>query len=219
MCTPKSQPRHELVATDLSQSVNSNLSMAASQRIIDRSVAYATPWFDLLAKRIEGSSEPFYCLKGSDYASIVPTTSEGDIVLVRQFRPAVERETLELPSGHIDAGMTPEGAALQELREETGYVTDDLRPIAVLEPDTGRIAHRMWCFWARDVRPPAPDWQPEAGLRVELCSPRALRRYIQSGDFNHALHLAVLMAFLVDVDPGILSAIVPLPRDPNKETL
>lgn len=47
--------------------------------------------------------------------------SAGDTLLVRQFRPSVDRDSLELPAGLVDDGETPSEAAIRELWEETGY--------------------------------------------------------------------------------------------------
>ena len=56
-----------------------------------------------------------------DCVVVLPIDSQGNILLVRQFRHAVERQLLELPAGSIDPGETPEEAATRELQEETGY--------------------------------------------------------------------------------------------------
>tara|TARA_B110001452_G_scaffold1359_1_gene1174 strand:- start:116 stop:838 length:723 start_codon:yes stop_codon:yes gene_type:complete len=47
---------------------------------------------------------------------------EVETLLVQQFRPPVNKVTIELPAGLIDKGETAEVAALRELKEETGYV-------------------------------------------------------------------------------------------------
>jgi 8-oxo-dGTP pyrophosphatase MutT (NUDIX family) len=49
-------------------------------------------------------------------------TAAGGLVLVRQYRHNLKRDTLELPAGTLDRGEEPEDAAIRELEEETGYV-------------------------------------------------------------------------------------------------
>ncbi|KIX10582.1 uncharacterized protein Z518_01666 [Rhinocladiella mackenziei CBS 650.93] len=52
-----------------------------------------------------------------------PNTSSGpSLLLQKQFRPPVNKVTIEIPSGLIDAGEDPATAALRELKEETGYI-------------------------------------------------------------------------------------------------
>lgn len=54
--------------------------------------------------------------------AILEKSTGKEIVLQKQYRPPIDKISLEIPAGLIDAGETPEQAALRELREETGYV-------------------------------------------------------------------------------------------------
>jgi hypothetical protein len=94
-----------------------------------KDTVFRTPWFELVARK-EGAasdaSDPYYYLVLPDYVAVVATTVSGDFVLVRQFRPALDRLTLEVPSGQVDPGETPEQGARRELMEETGYLAGTL---------------------------------------------------------------------------------------------
>lgn len=159
--------------------------------IRDRKTVFETPWFSVEAKQTDLDAQPFYSLKVPDYVAVVAWTADHRIVLVRQYRPAVEQETLELPSGLVDSGEPPDVCAARELEEETGYRAASLKHLGTLYSDTGRLQNRIWCYLARDVQPVA-QWKAEAGIAVELLDRSALAAAMAAGRFNHALHVAAL---------------------------
>lgn len=156
------------------------------------SIAFSTAWFDVLAKTMREGEDAYYSLRLPDYAAIVALTPERKVVTVRQYRPAVERYTLELPSGLVDPGEQPGEAAGRELLEETGYRAESVEVLGPMLPDTGRLATRIWnCFAARVEL--VPGRSPEAGLEVALYSVAELMELVGRGEFDHSLHVATLL--------------------------
>src|SRR5439155_7332752 len=122
-------------------------------QILNRKTEFTTPWFELVSKQVAGQSAPYYSLQMQDYVTVVALTEKSELVLVRQYRPAVERHTLELPSGHVEKNETPEQSARRELAEESGFNAPELELLGTLMSDTGRNQNRLWCFLARKVFP------------------------------------------------------------------
>jgi ADP-ribose pyrophosphatase len=60
-------------------------------------------------------------IKHPGAVAIIPITAEGKLVLVEQYRKALDRSLIEIPAGKIDPGEAPEITAVRELEEETGY--------------------------------------------------------------------------------------------------
>ncbi len=84
---------------------------------------------------------------------------EGKMCLVRQYRVALGRMSLEIPAGKIDPGEDPAVCAARELTEETGLVAEQLVPIAVSRSAPGFTNEATRIFYAKGVsqHPAAPD--------------------------------------------------------------
>ena len=114
-----------------------------------------------------GAEIEYGILESGGFAAVVPLTSQGDVVLVRQWRQPLGAFTLELPSGGVDAGEEPGEAAGRELFEETGYRAEGLEHIASVHTSTGRsteVCHLFCCRAVRDGRGPQPE--PTEFIRV-----------------------------------------------------
>ena len=155
-------------------------------------VEFATPWFQILAKTMREGESPYYSLKLQDYSAVVAVTDDQEVLIVRQYRPAVERYTLELPSGLVDAGETPAEAARRELLEETGYEADVVENLGPMLPDTGRLGNCIYSCFATGVRR-VEDRVPEEGIEVLTWPLNELARATTDGRFDHALHVALLL--------------------------
>jgi ADP-ribose pyrophosphatase len=155
-------------------------------------IEFATPWFQILAKTMREGEAPYYSLKLPDYASVVALTGDQQVLVVRQYRPAVERYTLELPSGIVDPGETPAQTARRELIEETGYEAADVEDLGPTLPDTGRLGNRIFTCVATGLRR-LPDRSPEEGIEVMTWPLEKLVRATTDGTFDHSLHIAGLL--------------------------
>ena len=100
-----------------------------------------------------------------DAAAIVPVTPGGDVVLVRQFRPAVRTSLLEIPAGLLDIdGEDALTCAERELGEETGYHSDETIFLGGVFLSPGFTTEYIHLFAARTG--PEPVGAPEAGIEV-----------------------------------------------------
>ena len=95
-----------------------------SWRTLERRYLYRNPWCAFRVDEVElpgGATIEYGVLEGGGFASVVPLTEEGGVVLVRQWRQPLGAFTLELPSGGVDRGEDPREAAERELLEEAGF--------------------------------------------------------------------------------------------------
>lgn len=87
-----------------------------------------------------------------EVALILPITSNQEIVLVRQYRHGAGEILLELPAGTFNPNQeSPQAAAIRELREETGYITDKVTYLATLYDNPVKDTNKITLFLAKDV--------------------------------------------------------------------
>ena len=92
---------------------------------------------------------------------IIPVTEAGEVILVRQYRPAIGRWAWELPAGTLQPGEHVDHAAARECQEEIGYVPGALRRVGAFYPTPGYCDEEMTFYVASDLRRPR-DGDPDA---------------------------------------------------------
>jgi ADP-ribose pyrophosphatase len=96
-------------------------------------------------------------VKVNGIVGIIPVTSDGNLLLIRQFRPLLNCYVIELPAGLNDKGETLVEAAKRELIEETGYMCDNLVLVAEGPVSIGLSTETMSVFLAPDAVPATPQ--------------------------------------------------------------
>lgn len=172
--------------------------------VIARELTRLSPWASVMARTLvlPGKAKPeiYHSLQQADYVSVFAMTPDGRIPLVRQYRSALEKYTIELPGGLRDGDESPELCALRELYEETGLKASSA-PVALgcFAPDTGRLENYLWGYAVQVSDDVASTWQPELGVEPIWTTRTELRKLLLSGEFDHALHIALIgMAQLHD---------------------
>ncbi len=155
------------------------------------------PWFEQIKKEVlfpwEDEPQIYYSIKPSDYVTVLARTKDEKIIVLRQYRPAVEDYTYELPSGHIDDGETPEQAIVRELKEETSCHAEQITLLGEVIPDTGRLENRLWAFYINELEI-NELLSPDENEGIEVCPvPYAeFFEMVRDGRLNHALDLSVI---------------------------
>jgi ADP-ribose pyrophosphatase len=85
---------------------------------------------------------------------LVPVPEPGRVILIRQFRYAVNQFLWELPAGSVDPGETPEQAARRECHEEIGQVPDTIVRLAAFYPTPGYCDEEMVFFRVSGLEQP-----------------------------------------------------------------
>ena len=88
---------------------------------------------------------------------MLPMPAVGQIILIRQYRYAINRWIWELPAGSLEPGEDPARAAARECEEEIGLLPGRVERIATLYPTPGFCDETMVYYRCLDLRPPAPD--------------------------------------------------------------
>ena len=88
---------------------------------------------------------------------LIPVQDDGRVVIVRQYRAPLDRETWEFPAGRLDDGESAEEAARRECEEEIALVPGQLQRLCELYPAPGFCDEALIFFRVSDLQPPPAD--------------------------------------------------------------
>ena len=131
--------------------------------------------------------EIYHAFRQADYVHVLPMTPDV-LFVVRQYRPVIERRTLEFPGGLRDPGEKAETTAIRELREEAGLAVIDLVPLVECDADVGRLCNGFFGYFALVDRVS----EPESGITNAFLKGKELRAEATAGRLASPSHVALL---------------------------
>ena len=139
----------------------------------------------------------YFVLEYPNWVNVVAVTTDGKLVLIRQYRHGLAGVHYELCAGVIDPGEDPLMSAQRELLEETGFGGGHWEPLMTLSANPGTHNNLTYAFLATGVEFKQPQHlEITEEITVHLVSPERAVDIINKNEMMQALHLAPLLKYL-----------------------
>jgi ADP-ribose pyrophosphatase len=122
-----------------------------------------------------------------DFSVVVPILGSDKLVMIWNYRPAIQGWELELPAGHIESGESPEVCARRELEEETGYSAGSWKRLGWFHPSPGMSPQRAYVHLARSLKNGSLHREPyEVGMEVKILKVTNAYKLLWRGEIVHS---------------------------------
>lgn len=111
---------------------------------------------------------------------------DGYVILVNQFRYALNEELLEIPAGKLEAGEDPTQAAYRELKEETGLKAKSLKFLGKMYPSVGYTNEIIYLYAANDYEESKQSLDEEEFVDIVKISTEEFERLINTNEIKDA---------------------------------
>jgi ADP-ribose pyrophosphatase len=134
-----------------------------------------------LPNKAEGDWE---CIRHPGGALAVPVTPEGKLILLRQYRFAVQGRLLEFPAGTIEPNEDPAETIKREIEEETGYRAHRWQKLGEFALAPGYSDEFIYAFLAQDLEllEAPPNQDADEDIETILMTPQELEQAILAGE-------------------------------------
>ncbi|GAE30964.1 NUDIX hydrolase [Halalkalibacter hemicellulosilyticus] len=125
-----------------------------NEKTIKTTEIYKGKIIDLQLEEVElpdGRTSIREVIKHPGAVAVLPIKEDGKLVLVRQYRKALQKSIIEIPAGKLEENEEPKLAAMRELEEETGYKTNSLTFIGSFYTSPGFADELIHLYVTRDL--------------------------------------------------------------------
>lgn len=170
---------------------------------LDRKLKYHGNIVDMYEDTViaNGHEEKYDFIHHDGAAAVLPVAEDGRILMVRQYRNALNRFTLELPAGKRD---TPDEAtrltASRELEEETGYIAKEIKYFMTINTTIAFCDEKIDIYLARKLKKSTPHPDEDETIDVGFYELKELITMIREGRMTDAKTVAAILGYAVKMD-------------------
>lgn len=173
--------------------------MADEFKRLDRELVFAGHILDVYQDTVQvpnGNVVKWDFIGHKGAAAVVPVTEDGKILMVRQYRNALDRYTLEIPAGGLNGADEPtKDAAARELEEETGYRSEDLELLITIRTTVAFCNEKIDIYVAKNLIPSKQNLDEDEYINVESYTIDELTQKIFTGEMEDSKTVAALLAY------------------------
>tara|TARA_B100000282_G_C31527975_1_gene397030 strand:+ start:199 stop:696 length:498 start_codon:yes stop_codon:yes gene_type:complete len=146
-----------------------------------------------LEKKKIKKNQTYFFLTTPKISLIVPKFKDKFLV-ISQKRIPINTTIYEFPGGSVENNETPQMTAINELKEETGYISKKKpKKFLSIYPDPGRLNCSCECFFSYDIE---KIGKPELGIKLHLLSKNEILKLIKLKKFSHSCHVSAFLYFI-----------------------
>ncbi len=169
-------------------------------QVLDSEVLIDRPWLSARREKLMMPSgkihNEYYVLHYPGWVNVIAETTDGRLILERQYRHGIGRVVTEICAGTMEEGETPLEAIKRELEEETGYTGGEWQLLMTVAPNATSMDNYSYSFLARGVELTSPRKLDETeDIEVFLCDKAEVRAMLERGEFLQALMVAPLWRY------------------------
>lgn len=153
-------------------------------------------FYEDIVKLPNGKVVTWDLVKHRGAAAVIPVTDRGTVLLVKQYRNALDCDTLEIPVGGIEPGETALDCVRREIEEETGYRAGNMEHLMTIITAIGFCNEKIPIYVATDLKPSDQHLDEDEFIDVKEYSLQIVREMIFDGQIVDAKTISGILGYM-----------------------
>lgn len=165
---------------------------------LERALVHKGRIIDYYSDTIEidgGKKTTFDFINHKGASAMIPVDSEGKILMVRQYRNAIDQYTLEIPAGGLNPGEDNQTCAIRECEEETGYKAGEVHHLIDVFTTVAFSNEKICIYYTTGITPSKQNLDEDEFVTAERYTIEELTDMILRGEIMDAKTVAGLLAY------------------------